>query len=109
MLVGFLNRYHQKPLVGLTGEGQVDDVWGVLTTTGETLEIFWMRTYQHNVGSHVKHPAGRARNPLPHKHVGNAKSVDVLRSPGKAILHPLKEDLIETSRVVMLGAGWRTR
>ncbi len=68
-----------------------------------------MRSYQHNVGPHVKLPAGRARNPLPHIHVGNAKSRDVLRSSGKDILYPLKENTIETSRVVMLGAGWRTR
>jgi hypothetical protein len=68
-----------------------------------------MRSYHHNVGSHMKLAAGRARNPLPHIHVGNAKSIDVLRSSGKAIRYPLKENTIETSRVVMLGAGWWTR
>ena len=83
----------------------MNDVCAVLAAAGETLEIFWMRGYQHNVGSHVKHPAGRARNPLPHKHVGNAKSLSVLRPSGKAIFQPLKEDLIETSRVIVLGAG----
>ena len=87
----------------------MDDVWGVLAATGETLEIFWMRSYHHNVWPHVKLPAGRARNPLPHKHVGNAKSLDVLRPSGKVILHPLKENTIETSRVVVLGARWWTR
>jgi hypothetical protein len=85
------------------------DVRAVPPAAGETLEIFWMRSYHHNVGSHVKLPAGRARNPLPHKHVGNAKSLDVLRPSGKVILHPLKENTIETSRGVVLGAGWRTR
>ena len=62
----------------------MDDVWGVLAATGEALEILWMRSYYHNVGSHVKDPAGRARNPLPHKHVGKAKSLDVLWSSGKS-------------------------
>jgi hypothetical protein len=85
------------------------DVRAVPPAAGETPEIFWMRSYHHNVGSHVKLPAGRARNPLPHKHVGNAKSLDVLRPSGKVILHPLKENTIETSRGVVLGAGWRTR
>jgi hypothetical protein len=61
------------------------------------------------VGSDMKLPAGRAGHPLTHIHVGNAKSVDVLRPSGKAILYPLKENSIETSRVVMLGAGWWTR
>jgi hypothetical protein len=27
----------------------------------ETLEILWMRRYQHDVGSHAKLPAGRAK------------------------------------------------
>jgi hypothetical protein len=57
----------------------------------------------------MKLPAGRARHPLTHIHVGNAKSIDVLRPSGKAILYPLKENSIETSRVVLLGAGWWTR
>jgi hypothetical protein len=56
------------------------------------------------MGSHMKLPAGRARHPLTHIHAGNAKSIDVLRPSGKAILYPLKENSIETSRVVMLGA-----
>ncbi len=68
-----------------------------------------MRSYHHNVRSHVKLPARRARNPLTHIHVGDAKSIDVLRLSGKTILHPLKENSIETSWVVMPGAGWWTR
>ena len=104
-----MNRYDQKPFIDLIGAGQMYDVRAVPPAAGETLEIFWMRSYQHSVGSHMKLPAGRARNPLPHKHVGNAKSLDVLRPSGKVILHPLKENSIETSRVVMLGAGWWTR
>jgi hypothetical protein len=104
-----MNRYDQKPFIGLIWAGQMNDVCAVPPAAGETLEIFWMRSYQHNVWSYVKHTAGRARHPLPHKHVGNAKSLDVRLSPGKVILHPLKENTIETSRVVMFGAGWRTR
>src|ERR1700726_2538665 len=87
----------------------MDDVGAIPPAVGETLEVVWMRSYHHNVGSHVKLPAGRAGNPLTHIHVGNAKSIDVLRPSGKAIFHPLKENSIETSRVVMFGAGWRTR
>src|ERR1700688_3646166 len=87
----------------------MDDVCAIPPAAGETLEVVWMRSYHHNVGSHVKLPAGRARNPLTHIHVGNAKSIDVLRPSGKAILYPLKENFIETSRVVMFGAGWWTR
>jgi hypothetical protein len=41
---------------------------------------------------------------LTHIHVGNAKPLDVLRPSGKVILHPLKENTIETSRVVMLAS-----
>jgi hypothetical protein len=76
---------------------------------GETLEILWMRRYQHDVGSHAKLPAGRARNRVTRKHVCNAKSLNVLRPSGEDILHKPKENAIETSRVVMLGAGWWTR
>src|ERR1700680_1413819 len=83
----------------------MDDVGAIPPAVGETLEVVWMRSYHHNVGSHVKLPAGRARNPLTHIHVGNAKSIDVLRPFGKAILQPLKKNSIETSWVVMLGAG----
>ena len=61
-----------------------------------------MRRYQHNVGSHAKLPAGRARNRVARIHVCNAKSIDVRRPSGKVILHKLKENPIETSRVVML-------
>jgi hypothetical protein len=109
LLICWLNWYDQKPFIGLIGAGQMNDVGAVPTAAGETLEIFWMRSYHHNVGSHVKLPAGRARNPLPHIHVGDAKPVDVLRSSGNTVRHPLKENTIETSRVVMLGTGWRTR
>src|ERR1700719_60654 len=87
----------------------MNEVAAVPTALSETLEFALTRSYHHNVGSHMNLPAGRARNPLPHKHVGNAKSLDVLRPSGKVILHPLKENTIETSRVVVLGAGWRTR
>jgi hypothetical protein len=109
LLIGLLNWYNQKPFIGLIGAGQMDDVCAVPAAAGEALEVFWMGSYNHNVGSHVKLPAGRARNPLPHIHVGNSKFSDVLWPSGKAILHPLKEGSIETSRVVMLGAGWWTR
>ena len=76
---------------------------------GETLEILWVRRYQHDVGSHAKRPAGRAWNRVTRKHVCNANSLGVLRPSGEDILYKLKEDLIETSRVVMLGSGWWTR
>jgi hypothetical protein len=109
LLIGLLNWYNQKPFIGLVGARQMDDVCAVPAAAGEALEVFWMGSYHHNVGSHVKLPAGRARNPLTHIHVGNAESIDVLRPSGKSILHPLKESAIETSRVVMLGAGWWTR
>jgi hypothetical protein len=103
-----MNWYYQKPFIGLIGAGQMCDICAVPPAAGETPEIFWVRSYHHNVGSYMKLPAGRARNPLTHKHVGNAKSLDVLRPSGKVILHPLKENTIEASRVVMLGAGWWT-
>ena len=32
------------------------DVGAVPPAAGETLEIFWMRSHHHNVGSHVKPP-----------------------------------------------------
>ena len=87
----------------------MDDVCAVPAAAGEALEVFWMGSYHHNVGSHVKLSACRARNPLAHIHVSNAKPIDVLRPSGKAIRHPPKENPIETSRVVMLGAGRWTR
>ena len=55
--------------------------------------------------SHVKLPAGRARNPLTRIHIGNTKSIDVLRPPGIPVLQLLKENAIETFRIVMLGSG----
>jgi hypothetical protein len=72
LLISLMDWYSQKPLIGLIGAGQMNDVCAVPPAFGETLEIFWMRSYHHNVWSHVKHPAGRARNPLTHKHVRNA-------------------------------------
>jgi hypothetical protein len=109
LFISLMNRYNQKPLIGLISAGQMNDVCAIPTAASETLEFLLMRSYHHNVGSHVKLPTGPARNPLPHKHVGNAKSLDVLRPSGKVILQPLKENTIETVRVVMLGAGWRAR
>jgi hypothetical protein len=108
MFICFMNWYNQKPFVGLIRAGQMYDVCAVPSAASESLKVVWMRSYHHNVGPHVKLPAGRARNPLTHIHVGNAKSLDVLRPSGKVILQPLKENTIEASRVVMLGAGGRT-
>src|SRR5258708_3191017 len=68
-VIRLTSRYNQKPFIGLIGAGQMYDVCAVPPAAGETLEIFWMRRYHHNVGSHVKLPAGRARNPLTHIHV----------------------------------------
>ena len=65
LLISLTYWYNQKPFIGLIGEEQMNDVGAVPPAAGETLEVFWMRSYQHNVGSHVKLPAGRARNPLP--------------------------------------------
>jgi hypothetical protein len=109
LLIGLLNWYNQEPFIGLIGAGQMDDVCAVPPSASETPQIFRMGSYHHNMGSHMKLPAGRTWHPLTHIHVGNAESIDVLRSSGKAILYPLKENCIETSRVVMLGAGWWTR
>jgi len=109
LLISLVKWYNQKPFIGLIRPGQMYDVCAVPPTTSETLQIFWMRSQHHNVGSDMKLPAGCARHPLAHIHVGNAKSIDVLRPSGKAILYPLKENSVETSRVVMLGAGWWTR
>ena len=109
LLISFMNRYHQKPCIGLIRAGQMYDVCAVPSAASESLEVFRVRSYHHNVGSHVKLPTGRARNPLAHKHVGNAESLNVLRPSGKVILQPLKENAIEASRVVVLGAGRRTR
>ena len=102
-------RQNQKPLTGLIRPRQMYDVCAIPTVVGEALQILWMGRYQHDVGSNAKLPAGRARNRVPRIHVCNAKSIDVRRPSGKVILHKLKENSIETSRVVMLGAGWRTR
>jgi hypothetical protein len=109
LLFSLVNWYNQEPFIGLVRAGQMYDVCAVPPTARETLQIFWMRSQHHNVGSHMKLAAGRARHPLTHIHVGNTKPIDVLRQSGKAILYPLKENSIETSRVVMLRAGWWTR
>jgi len=102
-------RQNEKPLTGLISPGQMYDVCAVPPEVRETLEILWMRSYQHNVGSHAKLPTGSARNRVTRIHVCNAKSIDVRRPSGKVILHELKENLIKTSRVVMLFAGRWTR
>src|ERR1700722_581084 len=68
-----------------------------------------MRSYQHDVGSHAKRLAGRARNRVTRKHVCNANFLGVLRPSSEDILDKLKENAIETSRVVMRGTGWWTR
>src|SRR5580704_4059055 len=109
LLICLTNWYDQKPFIGLIRAGQMYDVGAVPPTADETLEILWMGTHHHNVGSHMKLSAGDTRNPLALEHVGNTESLNVLRPPGKVIFHPLKENTIETSWVVMLGAGWRTR
>jgi hypothetical protein len=83
-------------------------VRAVPPVAGETLQILRMRRYQHDVGAHAKLPACRAGNCVTRIHVRNAKSLDVLRPSRKDILYELKEHLVETSRVVMLGAGWWT-
>jgi hypothetical protein len=107
--ISFMNWYDQKPFIGLIGAGQMYDVRAVPSAARKSLEVLLMRSYHHDVGSYVELPTGRARNPLAHIHVGNTESLDVLRPSGKVILQPLKENAIEASRVVMLGAGWRTR
>jgi hypothetical protein len=68
-----------------------------------------MRGYNHYVGSHAERLAARARNCVTRIHVGDAESIDVLRPSGENIFYKLEEDFVETSRVVMLGAGWWTR
>ena len=66
-----------------------------------------------NMWTHVKFSfrrlAGPVRNPRARIHVGNAKSIDVLRSAAKAFCRPLKEHFIEASRPVMRGSRRRTR
>src|ERR1700722_5895202 len=71
-----------------------------------------MRSDDHNVRAHVKflfRLAGPVRNPGTRIHVGNAKSLDVLRPSRKAVRRPLKENFVEASGLVMRGAGWWTR
>ena len=72
-----------------------------------------MRSNEHDMWAYVKllfrGLARPVRNPGARVHVGDAKSIDVLRSASKAVRSPLKENLIEASRLVMRGARWRTR
>jgi hypothetical protein len=105
MTVG-LKRYYQEPLAGLIGPGQMDDICAVPPAAGETLQLICVWSNDHDVRAHAKLPAGRAGDRVACVHVGNAKSFDVLRPPGKNIRHKLKEHFIEASWVVMLGA-WR--
>jgi hypothetical protein len=38
-----MNRYNQKPLIGLIGAWQMYDVRPVPPAAGETMEILWMK------------------------------------------------------------------
>jgi len=58
------------------------------------------------MGPDAKLSARRARDCVTRIHVRNAKSLDVLRASREDILDELEKDLVETPRVVMLGA-WR--
>jgi hypothetical protein len=71
-----VNGYDEKPLTGVIGTGQMDGVCAVPPAAGET-----------------------------RIHVGDTESIDVRRPPGKNIGYELKENPIETSRIVMLGSG----
>src|SRR5579863_1058564 len=67
-----------------------------------------MRSDDHDMRAHVKllfrRLAWPVRYPGARVHVGNAKSIDVLRSASKAVGSPLKEHFIKASRLVMRGA-----
>src|ERR1700674_4209369 len=92
--------------------GQMRHVSAVLPIAAETLQFLRMRSDDHNVRAHVKflfRLAGPVRNPGTRIHVGNAKSLDVLRPSRKAVRRPLKENFVEASGLVMRGAGWWTR
>src|SRR5579862_3070833 len=72
-----------------------------------------MRSDDHDMRAHVKlrfrRLAGPVRNPGACVHVGDAKSIDVMRAAGKTVKSPLKENFVKASRLVMRGARWRTR
>jgi len=92
--------------------GQMRHVHAVLPIAAETLQFLRMRSDDHNVRANVKFPfplARHVRNPGTRIHVGNAKSIDVLRLSSKAVRRPLKENFIEASGLVMRGARWWTR
>ena len=108
MTVG-LNRYYQKPLPRLLGPGQMNGVGAVPPAAGETPQLIWVRSDDHDVRAHTKGFAGRPWNRVTRIHVGHAKSFDVLRPSGENILHKLKKDFVETSWIVMLRTGWWTR
>src|SRR5580704_8302333 len=87
-------------------------VRAVLPIAAETLQFLRMRSDDHTVRAHVKflfRLTGRVRNSGTRIHLGNAKSLDVLRPSRKAVCRPLKENFIEASGLVMRGAGWWTR
>ena len=93
----------------MIGAGQMRHVCAVPSIRAETLQIIWMRSDDHNVWAHMKflfrRLAGHVRNPGARIHVGNAKSIDVLRPSSKAVRRPLKENLIEASGLVMATCG----
>src|SRR5580704_18889901 len=90
--------------------GQMRHICAVLPIAAEALQFLRMRSDDHDVRAHMKfffRFAGPVRNPGTCIHVGNAKSLDVLRPSGKPVRRPLKENFIEASRLVMRGARWR--
>src|SRR6267143_701489 len=92
--------------------GQMRHVRAVLPIAAETLQFRRMRSDDHNVRAHVKflfRLAGPVRNPGTRIHVGNSKSLDVLRPSSKAVRRPLKENFIEASGLVMRSARWWAR
>src|SRR5262249_8534634 len=65
-----------------------------------------MRRHDHYVWPHVKLLIWRLRftgfgNPSPFIHVGDSNRVDMGRTGGKAVFHPLQKDLVETPRLVV--------
>jgi fluoroacetyl-CoA thioesterase len=78
MLIRFMNRYHQKPFVRLVGAGQMYDIGAVAPTAGETLELFLMRSYHHNVGIGVIQLEGKAMQSIP---VGATSSFSLVVMP----------------------------
>jgi hypothetical protein len=80
--------------------GQMRHICAVLPIAAETLQFLRMRSDDHDVRAHVKllfrRLAWPVRNPGARVHVGNAKSIDVLRSASKAVGSPLKENLYQS-------------